>query len=194
MSTSNIPYFIQYGNPPPFLQYAIYANIGASPSSFLQQRYISPGIDTLVMERSTAHTLTRSFAVLLWISALLLGIGGLTLLFAGRPSMLMSAFGPASPEAATGYAFAGTTAVVVGVIMLVFAILYATIGTGLWNMRPWARIAALVISIISLLGFPLGTLIGIVGIWMFGFDRKVRSMFHDPTHTRAYGVAGRRAR
>ena len=46
------------------------------------------------MERSTAHTLTKAFAALLWISGALLAIGGLTLLFAGRPSALTGAFGP----------------------------------------------------------------------------------------------------
>jgi hypothetical protein len=146
------------------------------------------------MERSTAHTLTRAFAALLWVSGILLAIGGLTLLFAGRPSVLTNVFGPASEAGATGLAFAGAAAITTGIIMLLFALLYIGIGYGLWTMRPWARIAALVISIISLFAFPLGTLVGIIGIWMFGFDPTVKAMFHDPTHTRAYGVAGRRFR
>lgn len=146
------------------------------------------------MERSTAHTLTRAFAALLWISGALLAIGGLTLLLAGRPSVLTDWINPVTDAGATGLAFAGAAAITTGIIMLLFGLLYIGIGYGLWTMRPWARIAALVISIISLFAFPLGTLLGIIGIWMFGFDPGVKAMFHDPVHTRTHGIAGRRFR
>ncbi|HZH70899.1 MAG TPA: hypothetical protein VFD91_00295 [Mariniphaga sp.] len=38
-------------------------------------------------------------------------------------------------------------------------------GIGLFKRKEWARILTLIISVISLLNFPLGTAIGIYSIW-----------------------------
>ena len=46
-----------------------------------------------------------------------------------------------------------------------FFILNLLIGLGLWRMRNWARIAALVLGLFRLLNFPLGTIIGGLTIW-----------------------------
>jgi hypothetical protein len=38
-------------------------------------------------------------------------------------------------------------------------------GIGLFKRKEWARILALIISVISLLNFPLGTAVGVYSIW-----------------------------
>jgi len=38
-------------------------------------------------------------------------------------------------------------------------------GIGLFKRKEWARILTLIISIISLLNFPIGTAVGVYSIW-----------------------------
>ncbi|WP_442507873.1 hypothetical protein SH528x_006814 [Novipirellula sp. SH528] len=52
------------------------------------------------------------------------------------------------------------------VVMGVMGLLYLSLGllqgftaVSLWKLRPWARIVAIVLSVIGLIGFPIGTLI-----------------------------------
>lgn len=72
-------------------------------------------------------------------------------------------------------AVAGITALVI-VLILAFGlgILFFFTGLGLWGMRTWARWLAVVVSILSLLAFPIGTVIGAITIWyMFKPDIRV---------------------
>ena len=39
-------------------------------------------------------------------------------------------------------------------------------GYGLVNFKPWARIAGIVLSAISLINIPFGTIVGIYGLWV----------------------------
>jgi len=39
-------------------------------------------------------------------------------------------------------------------------------GWGLLNYRPWARILVIVLSALNLLNFPVGTVLGIYGLWV----------------------------
>jgi len=39
-------------------------------------------------------------------------------------------------------------------------------GIGLLKMRPWARIVAIVVGVLHILSFPLGTALGIYTLWV----------------------------
>ena len=45
-------------------------------------------------------------------------------------------------------------------IVLVFTVLYAGVGYSLLKMQPWSRIAAIVLAILCLCSFPIGTILG----------------------------------
>jgi hypothetical protein len=36
---------------------------------------------------------------------------------------------------------------------------------GCWQYRPWARIVAIVVAILGIMHFPLGTALGIYALW-----------------------------
>jgi len=126
------------------------------------------------MDRSTAETVVKIYAILAWLGALLsLGVG-LMMMFG---SAFFSSFGMmAGYPAMMGNLWAGF-AIVVGIVMLVFAALYVVAGLGLWLHKEWARILALVLSVLSLFSFPFGTLLGAFGIWIFGFEPTVKELF-----------------
>ncbi len=47
-------------------------------------------------------------------------------------------------------------------------------GIGLLRFRPWARMLALVLGILNLLNFPLGTALGVYTIWALLNDESSR--------------------
>ena len=51
-------------------------------------------------------------------------------------------------------------------ILAVLAVPGLIAGIGLLNLRPWARLLGLILSFINLLHIPLGTILGIYGIWV----------------------------
>lgn len=95
----------------------------------------------------------------------------------GRPFAL-SFFGwPFSP-----FLFRGLIGGVgVGVLLLGAAGLAA--GWGLWHRQGWARILALILGILALLHFPLGTALGIYTLWVL-FPRDAATEFAGPVASR----------
>ncbi len=54
---------------------------------------------------------------------------------------------------------------IIGALLMTFTLLFLIVGYGLWTRRQWARIAAIVLAILTLFGFPIGTFIGALIIW-----------------------------
>ena len=50
------------------------------------------------------------------------------------------------------------------------------IGYGLYRLQRWARIAGIVLAILSLVMFPFGTALGIYGLWVL-FSREGERLF-----------------
>jgi hypothetical protein len=57
----------------------------------------------------------------------------------------------------------GTT---VGLLMAVLSLPGLLAGYGLLTRKPWARVLAIVVGILGLLNFPLGTAIGLYTLWV----------------------------
>ena len=49
-------------------------------------------------------------------------------------------------------------------------------GWGLLNRKSWARILVIVLSILNLLNFPLGTAVGVYSLWVL-FNQETVEMF-----------------
>lgn len=117
----------------------------------------------------------KIWAILSWIGAAFMVLGMLGMLFfagtgmmAAMPGMDVN-LGAANAMGAIGILFA--------VVMLGFAVLYVFVGIGLWKRQNWARIATIVLSVLSLLSFPLGTIVGALGIYFFAFEDAVKKLF-----------------
>ena len=66
-------------------------------------------------------------------------------------------------QQAGGAIFAGVMWVIAAFVALIGIIEFLA-GSALRKHRPWARIAIIVLSIINLLGFPIGTIVGIYSL------------------------------
>ena len=70
---------------------------------------------------------------------------------------------------------AGTALVVVRVIVSLPGLIA---GIGLLKFQPWARIVGIVVAILSLINIPLGTIVGIYGLWVL-FNKETERLFSE---------------
>ncbi len=61
-------------------------------------------------------------------------------------------------------------------LVFIFTILYGVVGYGLLQVQSWARIGAIVLAILSLCSFPIGTILGGVVLY-FMFQPDVQEAF-----------------
>lgn len=59
---------------------------------------------------------------------------------------------------------------------ILFTVLYGATGYGLLKLQSWARIAAIVLAILSLCSFPIGTILGGVVLY-FMFQEEATQAF-----------------
>jgi hypothetical protein len=79
-------------------------------------------------------------------------------------------------DAATGAAVLGLVGTGFAVYFGVGALVWGLTGYGVLKHQSWARIAAIVLSAISLIEFPFGTALGVYGLWIM-FNKETEAMF-----------------
>ncbi|HUP49677.1 MAG TPA: hypothetical protein VNA04_12900 [Thermoanaerobaculia bacterium] len=72
--------------------------------------------------------------------------------------------------------FGGTCGLVIAAFIAVLSLPSIIAGVGLKNRREWARILTLILSVISLFNFPLGTALGAYALWVL-LDDQSRAYF-----------------
>ena len=121
------------------------------------------------MDKSSATTAVKIIAILYWVGAALGIITGIAMIFGG------SFLGSMMP---TGGGFMAGLFAIWGLILFVIGVVNIFVGLGLWKFKNWARIVAIVFAVISLLSFPIGTIIGIAIIYLLVFEKTVKSLFN----------------
>lgn len=74
-----------------------------------------------------------------------------------------------------GDAGTGIVALIVAFVAVLFALLSVPALVGGWGLlrrKPWARMLVLIVSFLSLPGFPVGTLLGGYSIWVLMSDES----------------------
>ena len=65
---------------------------------------------------------------------------------------------------------------IIGGIFIVLGLVCFLIGWGLWTLKGWARIIAIILAILSLCNIPIGTIIGIIILWYL-FKPEIKAAF-----------------
>ena len=88
-----------------------------------------------------------------------------------------------------GSALLGVTGVILAVLFAAFGVADLLIAAGIAKGRPWARFAGTAMAVLLLVGFPVGTVLGVLALmgllgrdardW-FGSPRTVRPAFPIP--------------
>jgi hypothetical protein len=102
-------------------------------------------------------------------------LGALTLmLMLGGVATAVAAEG--DPDAALAIPILGITGGAMVAFLVLASVPGMVAGWGLMKFRPWARILALVLSILALILFPFGTLVGIYGLWVL-LNKETERLF-----------------
>jgi hypothetical protein len=80
------------------------------------------------------------------------------------------------PDAAVATTVLGFTGAALSVFFAVLAAPFFATGWGLLKLRPWARIAGIVLGALSLTSFPFGTVIGIYALVIL-FRKETEALF-----------------
>jgi hypothetical protein len=105
------------------------------------------------------------------LGVLFIALAGIGLLFAlilmigiGGAASIVSASD--TEEAALAVPIIGIAGATLVMLLLALSLPGLVTGIGLLYFKPWARIAGIVLSALSLLGFPIGTVVGGYGLWV----------------------------
>ena len=79
-------------------------------------------------------------------------------------------------DAAIALPFIGMTGVALVGLLLLLSLPGIITGIGLLRLRPWARVAGIVLSIVGLVAIPFGTVIGVYGLWVL-FSKDTERLF-----------------
>src|SRR6476660_7394585 len=103
----------------------------------------------------------------------LFGAVVLTLVFVGGFSAVRIS---GDPDATFALPLIGITGVALVGLLLLLSLPGIITGIGLLRLRPWARIAGIVLSILGLMAIPFGTVIGVYGLWVL-FSKDTERLF-----------------
>jgi hypothetical protein len=105
--------------------------------------------------------------ILGWIfvaCGVLAGAVGMIVIFASQLLLLLPFNWP--PDIPFGPDFALGIAVAVGIAIVAVAASIAATGAGLLYYKSWGRVLAIVIAVLMLVDFPVGTAIGVYALWV----------------------------
>ncbi|HTC32965.1 MAG TPA: hypothetical protein VK724_06320 [Bryobacteraceae bacterium] len=84
-----------------------------------------------------------------------------------------------SSDSAAAVPILGVIGIFAFIFVMVLSLPGLIIGIGLVRFRPWARIAAIILSAFDLFGVPFHTALGIYGLWVL-LNREAEQMFAAP--------------
>jgi hypothetical protein len=98
----------------------------------------------------------------------------------GMAGIASAAAIPSDPDAWIALPLIGITGTALAVFLLVVSVPGILAGIGLLKYRSWARILTIVLSALNLIHFPLGTILGIYGLWVMLSDEGSRLFVARP--------------
>jgi hypothetical protein len=119
------------------------------------------------------------------LAVIYLAVGGLMLcgaLFLGLGSGVAAGIvgAAADPDdAAIAIPILGFAGTALAVFLGLFALPSLITGYGLLYYKPWARILGIILSAISLINIPIGTIVGAYGLWVL-LNKDTERLFNNP--------------
>jgi hypothetical protein len=87
------------------------------------------------------------------------------------------------PQAVTVLSLVGTS---VGVFLSILALPGIAAGIGLLRRKSWGRVLAIVVGILNLINFPVGTIIGVYTLWVLFQNTATNYFTAEQMETRLY--------
>lgn len=91
-----------------------------------------------------------------------------------------------NPEALVAAPILGIIAVLLTGVVFVMSLPGIVAGYGLLKFRSWARILTIILSGLNLFNVPVGTALGIYGLWVL-LSKEAEPLFREPGASRSTG-------
>jgi hypothetical protein len=129
----------------------------------------------------------RILGILNIIMGCLTAFGGIVILIVmgGAARLLVAAAGVGEEDAANIAPILATVGLCLAIFLLVLAAPAIIGGWGLLNFRAWSRPLMIVLSILHLIHVPLGTALGVYGLWVLFSDEGRRLLATGGYYTQA---------
>jgi len=108
----------------------------------------------------------------------ILGAVVVLLIFGGIAGIVGVSADTAEADRATGMAVLGGIGVVVFIVIVVLSVPSLIAGIGLLKYKPWARILTIVLSALDLVHVPVGTALGIYGLYVL-LNQQTEALFRS---------------
>ena len=92
-----------------------------------------------------------------------------------------TAAGASARDAAIALPIIGLAGTALSVFLLAVSLPGLVAGIGLLKYKPWSRILAIVLSALNLINFPLGTIVGVYGLYVLLSEEGARLFKALPT-------------
>lgn len=113
-------------------------------------------------------------------------LGGLELLaglafflFLGGLGAVISASGHQTPDSAAAAPVLGAIGAIIFWFFAVISLPGIVAGIGLLQFQPWAKILAIILSVVHLINIPIGTALGVYGLWAL-LSPESEALFRRP--------------
>jgi hypothetical protein len=140
----------------------------------------APPASTSAVPQRKPHDMDMHINILGWLlvgSGILTGLLALMVLFAGQ--IVRHAPIPWPPDAPVRLPlFIGWLTSVVGLGAMALAAGVSAAGVGLLQYRSWARVLAIIMAVLLLFHFPIGTMIAIYAFWVL-FSREGQEYYNN---------------
>lgn len=111
-----------------------------------------------------------------WVVAVL---GLVSLCFMAMMPLFVAVVMAGSRETATGALVVFIFMIVAAFFLLLLTVAYAVVGWGLWRLKPWGRLGAIILAVLSMITcVPLGTVLGAVIVWYL-FQPAAKAAFGE---------------
>jgi hypothetical protein len=122
--------------------------------------------------------------VIAWLHIVLGGLGilaalGILLLLGGIAGFV--GMSSTDPDARVAVPILGGIGAIIFVVIVLLSVPGVIAGIGLLKLAPWARILTIVLSALHILNIPIGTAVGIYGLWALT-QRETEALFNRTTY------------
>lgn len=121
------------------------------------------------------HVKVLAWLFIIFGAFYLIGAFGVQM-FVGIITAIIGAEG--GQDAALGATIFGLTGTAISVFLVCMGIPGIITGIGLLKLKRWARIAGIILSAMRLISFPIGTALGVYGLWVF-FDKDTEALVNQ---------------
>lgn len=129
---------------------------------------------TVIRKPAKIPGLITAISIIDYIYGILLIIVAVFLFAGGAVLSTSRAFSNALPLAG----MAGGALVAATVFMLILGIIYIILGKAIKKFKLWAKVVQIILAIIGLFSFPIGTIIGIFMLWVLLIKKETKNLFH----------------